>query len=52
MCVALSSDGAAAKDHLVLRESASLVREDIVDLAQVLVDVQRTTSEGSGRSRC
>ena len=49
--VALSSDGAAAEDHLILGESAGLVREDVVDLAQVLVDVQGTTPEGSERGR-
>lgn len=33
-------DGASAKHHLVLRQSASFVREDVFNLPQVLRDVQ------------
>lgn len=34
-------DGAPAEHHLVLGESARLVGEDVLDLAQILGDVQR-----------
>lgn len=33
-------DGASAKHHLVLCQSPGLVREDVLDLPQVLRDVQ------------
>ena len=46
MGVVLPSNGAAAEDHLILGESASLVCEDVVDLTEVLVNVQGTTLEG------
>lgn len=40
MWVLGAHDGASAEHHLVLRQSAGLVREDVLDLAQVLRDVQ------------
>lgn len=38
--VLCAHDGASAEHHLVLRQSASLVWEDVFDLPQVLRDVQ------------
>lgn len=43
MWVLSAHDGASAKHHLVLGEGASLVREDVFDLSQVLGDVQGLT---------
>lgn len=39
-------DSATPKDHLVLSQCPRLVREDILDLAQVLSDVEGSTLNG------
>lgn len=43
MCKLCAHDGASAEHHLVLREGARLVGEDVVDLPEVLCDVQSST---------
>ena len=46
MSVVDTTNGTAAKHHIVLRKGSSLVREDICNLAKVLIDVKSTTLEG------
>ena len=46
MSVVDSSNGTAAEYHLVLCEGSSLVREDVHNLAEVLVDSESSALEG------
>ena len=41
-----ATDGAAAKHHLIFGERSRLVGEDVLDLPEVLVDVERPALEG------
>ncbi len=43
------SNGAATKHHLVLRQRSRLIREDVLDLSEILVDIEGTALEGSIR---
>lgn len=47
MWVLSAHDGASAEHHLVLRQSASFVREDVLDLPQVLRDVEGLTLDAA-----
>lgn len=47
MGVLSAHDGAPAEHHLVLRQSASFVREDVLDLPQVLRDVEGLTLDAA-----
>lgn len=42
-----SSNRTASEVHFVLCESSSLVREDVLDLSEILRDVERPTLEGA-----
>lgn len=44
--ILVAHDGAAPEYHLVLGQRPRLVREDVLDLAQVLCDVEGTTLDG------
>ena len=46
MRVVLSTHSTTPKHHLIFSESASLVGEDVLDLAQVFIDVQSPAHQG------
>ena len=46
MWVVPAPNRAAAEHHLILGQSPSLIREDILDLAQVFSDVESTALKG------
>lgn len=44
--VLVAHDGATPEHHLILRQGPRLIREDILDLAQVLCDVEGSALNG------